>query len=151
MTAVDTVTVHVADLVPSLVVTVISAFPSFTPVIVPVLSTVTISLSELVNVTVLSVASAGEMTAFSVFVWPTEIVSSFSSNTIPVTATGLFTTVTAHSSVFPFEDFAVIAVLPALTAVIFPFLSTVATEESPLVYVMVLSVAFSGRTLAVTV
>ena len=59
-------------------------------------------------------------------------------------------TVTMIESVLPFVDFTEISAVPSLTAVIFPF-STVATAVLLLSQVSVLSSAFSGFTVAVTV
>ena len=53
-------------------------------------------------------------------------------------------TVTSHLAVFPFCVLAVIVVVPPAFAVIFPFVSTVATFVLDDVHVIFLSVAFIG-------
>ncbi len=67
-----------------------------------------------------------------------------------VSSTGAgFVTVTLHSAVFA-PAFAVTVAVPSLTALTFPF-KTVATASFELVQLTVLSVAFSGFTVAVSV
>ena len=80
-----TVTVQVAFLLPSCVVTVIIAEPTFFPVIFPALSTATIDSSLEVQVTILFVALFGLNVGVSVNVFPSSIVFVVG-NEIPSTA-----------------------------------------------------------------
>ena len=88
-----------ATLFPSSVVAVISAFPSFTPVITPEFTVAMLS-SELSHFTFLFVASVGATVAFIVSVFPFSIVNSSLSNVPPVTGTGIssFSTVVKNLS-----------------------------------------------------
>src|SRR5699024_12174799 len=83
-----TVTEHLAVLLPSSVVTVISVAPALTAVILPLLSTVATASSDDMKVTFLLVAVDGETVAFNVSVAPTSklVLSLF--NFTPVTAIG---------------------------------------------------------------
>ena len=70
---------------------------------------------------------------------------------IPLASMILAATVTVHVAVFPLEEDAVMVAVPALTAVTSPYAETAATDSSDDVHVTVISVAFSGRILAVKV
>src|SRR5699024_3827789 len=83
-----TVNVHLAVLLPSLVVTVMSAVAGLTVVTLPVLSTVAIAASDDANVTVLSVAVDGPTIATKLTVAPSSNKKVVSSNDTPVTAIG---------------------------------------------------------------
>ena len=75
------------------------AIPGFFAVTTPVFPTVATSSSELVQVTVLSVASSGATVASKVTVSPFSTVASVLSRVTPVAA---ISTVTTHSAVLPF-------------------------------------------------
>src|SRR5699024_1451110 len=83
-----TVNAHLAVLLPSLVVTVMSALPALTAVTLPLLSTVSIDASDDVNVTVLSVAVDGATVATKLPVAPSSNDKVVLSNVTPVTAIG---------------------------------------------------------------
>src|SRR5699024_6364070 len=83
-----TVNAHLAVLLPSLVVTVMSAAPGLTAVTLPVLSTVAIAASDDANVTVLSVAVDGATVATKLPVAPSCNDKVVLSNVTPVTAIG---------------------------------------------------------------
>ena len=81
-----TVTSHVARFSPAFAV--MTAAPSLTAVTLPSLSTVATVSSELLQVTVLSVASSGLTVATSVSLSPSESINSFLFSEIEVTAIG---------------------------------------------------------------
>src|SRR5699024_4217177 len=83
-----TVNAHLAVLLPSLVVTVMSALPALTAVTLPLLSTVAIAASDDANVTVLSVAVDGATVATKLPVAPSSNDKVDLSNVTPVTAIG---------------------------------------------------------------
>src|SRR5699024_3483322 len=83
-----TVNAHLAVLLPSLVVTVMSAAPGLTAVTLPLLSTVAIAASDDANVTVLSVAVDGATVATKLPVAPSSNDKVVLSNVTPVTAIG---------------------------------------------------------------
>ena len=140
-------TEQVADFSPALAVMV--AVPSLTAVTLP-LSTVATAESELLQVTVLSVASSGVTVATSVSESPSVKVKVVLLREIPVTATTFLLTATLQVADCS-PALAVIEAEPSLTAVTLPLSSTVATFESDVDQVTVLSVASSGFTVAVRV
>src|SRR5699024_5561558 len=83
-----TVKVQTAVLLPSLVVTVMSALPALTAVTLPLLSTVAIAASDDANVTVLSDAVDGATVATKLPVAPSSNDKVVLSNVTPVTAIG---------------------------------------------------------------
>ena len=139
-----TVTAQVALLSPALAVMV--AEPTFLAVTTPLL-TVAAEASEVVQVTVLSVASSGLTVAVRVTVSPAFREALVLSSVILVT--GVATTVIAQVAVL-FPALAVMVAVPTLIAVTTP-LSIVATEASEVLQVTVLSVVSSGLTVAVRV
>ena len=107
------------------------------------------AVSEVVHVTVLSVASSGLTVAMRVALSPSTISKEVLSRVTDVTAMMFLATVTLQvASLSP--AFAVIVAVPSFTAVTSPF-TTVAMASSEDVQVTVLSVALSGVTVAVRV
>ena len=147
-----TVTLQVAVLPPSLVVTVMVASPSAFALTLPLSSTVaTASLSD-AQLTLLSVASSGFTVAVRVASSPTIRVSSLLSRLTLSTATPLALTVTAQLALFaPSLVVTVTAVVPGALATTLPLSSTLATEGSELLQLTSLSVASAGDTVAVRV
>ena len=96
-----TVTLQVAVLLPSSVVTVIFASPSLTPFTLPLASTVAISVLSDFHVTFLLVAPSGETVATNVSVPPTVSERVVLSSLTPVTATFPSLTVTLQVAVLP--------------------------------------------------
>ena len=145
-----TVTVHVAVLLPSFVLTVIVAVPGVFAVTTPEDETVaTVVLFE-VQVTDLSVALLGETVAVSVWVSPSVIFKDVLSRLTPVTAITFALTVTVHIADFPPSFvFTVIVALPSDFAMTTPVEETIATDSLSEDHVTDLSVAFSGDTVAV--
>ena len=144
-----TVTVQVAVLFPSTVVTVIVAVPAALAVIVPLLTVATVVLLE-DHVTFWLVAPVGVnvKVRFCVPFTLREIV--FGVSVTPVTATAVLLTVTAQVAVlFWSAVVTVIVAVPAALAVTVPSL-TVAMAASLVVHVMFLFVALSGATVAVS-
>ena len=136
-----TVTVQVAVLSPALAVMV--AEPTFLAVTTPSL-TVATEASDVLQVTVLSVASSGLTVAERVTVSPAFREALVLSRVTLVT--GVATTVTAQVAALS-PALAVMVAEPTFLAVTTPLL-TVATEASEVVQVTVLSVASSGLTVA---
>ena len=137
---------------PFTVVAVISAVPLATARTVP-LSTVAIFCAELVQTTVLSLASAGSTVAISVSLSPISIVNVVLLSDTEVTSTTSDAgslTVTVQIAILPLCAVAVIVAAPSDLAVTFPLL-TAATEESVLDHIMLLSVALLGETVATSV
>ena len=128
VTGIPTVTVHVAVLPPSFVVTVIVAVPADFTVTFPSLSTVAIASSLLLHVTLLLVAFVGATVAVSFAFPPAATVSVVLSSDTPVTATFAAVTVTLHSAFTLPLSFAVAVTVasPAFIAVTVPS-STVTT------------------------
>ena len=142
-----TVTLHVAVLLPSSVVTVIVAVPSATPLITPSSSTVATASLLLLQLIFLLVAFAGVIVAVNCFVLPVSTVVDVLSSEMPSTATAL--TVTSQDAVkLPSVVVAVIVAVPAVTPVTLPLLSTVATDVLLLLHVTVLTLASFGATVA---
>ena len=126
----STVTLQVAVLPPSLVLTVMVAVPGLPARISP-LSTATTGGSLDVQVTLLSVAFAGVTVAVRVAFSPDFRVSSVLSRLMPVTATVLALTVMVTVAVNPPSlVLTVMVAVPGATAVTIPVLDTVATEVS---------------------
>ena len=101
---------------------VIFAFPFFIALILPEEVTVaTFSLSD-VNVTFPALPVLRVTFSFNVF----PFFKLFALPTLSLMDEGAFFTVTLHIAFLPFAVIAVIVALPSLTAVILPFLSTVA-------------------------
>jgi hypothetical protein len=145
-TGTETVTVHVACLSPALAVMV--ADPPATAVTLPFESTVTIFVLELPHVTVLSVASSGFTVAVRVSDWPLSSTSSDMFSETELTATKPLLTVTIQVADFPPAE-TVIVEDPSEMAVISPLFEIVATDGLEEAQIMVLSVAFDGKTVAV--
>ena len=149
-----TVIVQVARLSPE--VAVMTEEPAFLAVTRPLLTDATLLLDE-DQVTVLSVALAGRTVAVICMVLPVTISAlAISSSTLVTLISGstgsspFLTTVTGQEANLP-PAAAVIAVVPSARAVIVPSAATFATEGLDEVHSTVLSVAFSGRTVAVRV
>ncbi len=138
-----TVTLHVADLSPQ--AAVIVASPTDTAVTLPSASTVATDASDVVQTIVLSVTSSGNTVAVSFADAPMVSESSVLSRAMLSARTGL--TVTLHVADLS-PQAAVIVASPTDTAVTLPSASTVATDASDVDHVTVLSVTFSGRTVA---
>ena len=126
------------------------AVPSLTAVTLPLASTVAIAVLELVQVTVLSVASSGFTVATRVSDSPSLSSRLVLFSVTSVTAMTFLLTVTEHVADFS-PTLAVMVAEPSLTAVTLPLLSTVAIAVLELDQVTVLSVASSGLTVAVSV
>ena len=138
-----TVTLHVAVLLPSSVVTVITAFPSATPVITPFSSTVAIASLLLLQLIFLLVAFSGVIVAVNCFVLPVSSVVDVLSSEMSVTATSL--TVTSQDAVkLPSIVVTVIVAVPSAIPLTFPSSVTVATDVSLLLQDTVLTLASSG-------
>ena len=146
-TFLDTVTTQVALFSPALAVMV--AVPAATAVTTP-FSTVATVASEVVQVTVLSVASAGVTVAVRVTVSPSVRAAVVWLRAIPDTATTFLATVTTQVAVLS-PALAVMVAVPTATAVTLPEASTVATAVFEELHVTVLSAASSGVTVAVRV
>ena len=140
-----TVTVQVAAF-PLEVVAITTAVPAFFAVTIP-FSTVATAVSELVHVTVLSVASAGITAAVNTSVSPTTNDRAGLSREMPETATVELVTVTVQIAVLPLEVVAIITAVPAPAAVTVPLTAT-ATAGLEDEYVMLLSVVLDGSTVA---
>jgi hypothetical protein len=137
-------------LLPSVVVTVIVAFPAATAVTKPLDETLATESALLLHVTVLFVALEGATVAVNVSVLPTARLVDVLFNVTPVTATGV--TVTMQVAVIlPSAVLTVIVALPAAMAVTNPLDETVATEVELLLHVTDLLVALEGATVALNV
>ena len=143
-----TVTIHDAVKLPSTVVTVMVAVPSFIPVTLPISSTVATVGLLLDHVTALLVAPKGITEAFNCIICPVEMLISLLSRVTPVT--GTLPTVTRQDAVkFPSTVVTVILATPVLSPVTFPVLSTCAIVLSLLVHVTALLLALVGVTVAI--
>ena len=144
-----TVTMQLAVLLSSSVVTVMVAVPSFTPLTNPSLFTVATSVLLLAHVTFLFVALEGVTVALSCVSSPS-FTSGFPTMLTPLTGIfcSLLVTVTAHVAVWFPSAVTVIVASPGATAVTFPLLSTVATLSLLLSHVTLLFVAVEGDTVA---
>ena len=125
--------------------------PTFFAVTTPS-STVATVASEVVQVTVLSVASSGLTVAVRVTVSPAFKEALVLSSVIDVTGRNFESTVTVQVAVLP-PSFVVTVMMavPADFAVISPFSSTDATSGLSLLHSTLLSVASSGDTVATRV
>ena len=147
-----TVTLHVAVLPPSSVVTVMVASPAFTAVTLPVASTVATAALLDFHVTFLLVAFSGRMVATRVSLPPTRRLVAVLLSFTPVTLTSLSLTVTLHVAVLPPSSVVTVMVAsPAFTPVTLPAASTVAMAVSLDFQVTFWLVAFSGVMVAVRV
>ena len=146
MTFALTVTVHVADFSPAVAVMV--TLPALRAFTLPS-ATVATAASEVVQVTVLSVASSGLTVAVRVVSSPSVRVKVVLSSVTEVTGMTLAWTDTAHWADFS-PAAAVMVTFPGLRAFTLPPV-TVATDASDVLQVTVLSVASSGLTVAVRV
>jgi hypothetical protein len=149
-----TVTAQVDVLLPSVVVTVIVAFPAAMPETTPLDDTVAMPAALLLHVTALFVALVGATVAVSVSVPPiVRLVDDLFKVTL-VTETvepPSFVTETAQVAVLlPSTVVAVIAVLPVLMPIITPF-DTIATSGMLLLHVTSLFAAFTGKMVALRV
>ena len=140
ITFLTTTTLQVIDLLPTEAVMVVS--PSFTAVTFP-FSTVAIEASDVVHVTVLSMASSGLTVAVKVSDSPSTSSRLVLFNSTDVTAIMPLLTVTEQVADFP-PAVAVMVVFPSATAVTRPLLETVATDCFDEPHMTVLSVAFEG-------
>ena len=147
----STVTVHSA-VFPFELVAVIITVPAFFASTCPVVSTVAMSLLLLLQlISFLSVVFSGRTVAVSVVDSPSVSVALLLSIRTSVIGISFFSTVIAQLAVFPFSLVAVITAVPALLAVIVPSSDTVATASLLLLQLtLLLSVVFSGRTVAVS-
>src|SRR6218665_2403640 len=134
---------------PSLAVAVMVTVPAATPVTKPLASTVAFEISPLLHVTPLSAASAGRTTAVNCWVLPAATLVKEDVTAIEVTFLGVTVSSTAPVTLLPSLAVAVRVALPSVKPVTKPLASTVAFEISLLLHVTSLSVASSGRTLAV--
>ena len=141
----ETVISQVADWSPAFAVIV--AVPGVSAVTLPFASTDATASSLLLQVTVLSVASSGLTVAVSVAFSPSTKDSVLLSSDTDETAIVCFNTVTSQVADWS-PAVAVIVAVPGVSAVTFPFASTDATASSLLLQVTVLSVAWSGLTVA---
>ena len=127
----------------------IVALPPPAAVTPPFWSTDAIALFELDHVTVLSVASSGKTVATSVSLSPFFNASDALFKFTDATSMTFFCTVTVHDAVL-FPALAMTYAIPSFIARISPSV-TLTVEGSELSQVTVLSVAFSGRTVATSV
>ena len=140
----STVIAQVASLSPALAVMV--AVPSLMAVTTPS-STVAMDTSEVLQVTVLSVASSGFTVALRVTVSPTFKEALVLSKLIEDTSTTPLLTVTTQDPIFP-PAVAVMVDVPSAIATTFPFCSTVATDCFDDAHIISRSVAFEGEIVA---
>ena len=144
LTGLSTVTEQEADLPPALAVIVADPFP--TAVILPPSTVAIDSFEELHSIGSFNDASAGEIVAVSVSVSP--IYSSMFSLFSDKPERGARTTTLISTDLSP--AFAVMVASPFFTALTLPD-STEAMDLSDELHVTVLSVALSGRTVAVNI
>ncbi len=145
-----TVTVQVAVLPPSDVLTVTTVVPTFFAVTSPLEVTEATDVLPTVQMTPLLVASEGETVATNVAVLPTCKVNEEEFRDTPVTETVEAFTVTEQVAVLPPSAvLAVIVAVPAFFAVTSPSEDTVATEVLLDVHVTSLLDALEGLTVAV--
>ena len=147
-----TVTLQVAVLPPSSVVTVMVASPTFTAVTLPLASTVAISGLSDFHVTFWLVASSGRTVAVRVSLPPTRRLVSLLLSFTPVTLISLSLTVTLQVAVLPPSSVVtVIVASPAFTPVTLPLASTEAIAALLDFHVTFLFAASLGDTVAVRV
>ena len=126
---------------------VILAVPGLTAVILPPFETTTTLLLSVFQETVLSVAFSGRTVAVRSADSPS--VNSRVWGLMLREETGIMTVISQVAVFSPSTDLTVMVAVPASTAVTLPLLLTVATEASLEDQVIDLSVAFSGRTVAI--
>ena len=143
-TGITTVTLQVAVLAPSFVVTVMTALPASLAVTLPSWSTVATAVLLDLQLTDLSVASLGLTVAVRVSLLPFSRVSSVLFKETEVTG---ISTVTEQSAVCS-PAVAEIVAAPADTPFTTPSWLTYATAASELFHMTVLSVALAGVTVA---
>lgn len=147
-----TVTEQVAVFEPSAVVTVMVAVPAFTAVTFPEVLTVATAVFDDFQLTALFVAVDGEIVAVRVSDAPSVRVSADLFRLTLVTDTVGALTVTEQLAVFePSAVVTVMVAVPALTAVTFPEVLTVATDVFEDFQLTFLFVAVNGETVAVRV
>ena len=127
----------------------IHASPPFTAVTTPLASTVATSSSDEDQATVLSLAVAGTIWAYSLPVSPT---FRFNSCFSKANASTGCVTVTSHVAVKPpSTEVAVMMQVPFPTPLTLPLLSTVATNSSSVLHVIIPSLVSRGKVLAIRV
>src|SRR6218665_1851346 len=135
---------------PSLAVAVMVTAPAATPVTKPLASTVAFEISPLLHSISLLAASAGRTAAVNCWVLPAATLVKEDVTAIEVTFLGVTVSTTVLVMPLPSLAVAVTVALPSATPLAKPeAASTVAFEISLLLHVTSLSVASSGRTLAV--
>ena len=128
------------------------ASPAFTPVTLPLASTVATASSLDAQVTFWLVAFSGRMVATRVSLPPTRILVSVLFSCTPVTLISLSLTVTLQVAVFPPSSVVTVMVAsPAFTPVTLPLASTVAMAASLDFQATFLFAASLGATVAVSV
>ena len=146
-----TVTLQVAVLFPSSVVTVMVAVPSETAVTRPDEETVATDVKLDFQLTFLFVALEGLTVAVSCPVWPFDRDISVLFSETPVTEITFFFTVTTQEAVlFPSSVVAVIVAVPPETAVTKPLEETFAIDVELDLQLTFLFVALEGLTVAVS-
>jgi len=146
-----TVTVQVAVLFPSAVVTVIVAVPTAMAVTVPLVTVAAAVLLEL-HVTALFVALLGATVGISVSVPPTARVMLVLFSDTPVTGIGVALTITVQAAVLPPSAVVTVMVaVPTAIAVTNPFWLTVAIASALELHVTALFAASEGATVGVSV
>jgi hypothetical protein len=140
-----TVTLQVAVLLPSAVVTVIVADPAATAVTRPPADTVAVEALLLAHVTFWFVAPDGVMAGTRYSEPPASRLADDLFRVTPVTATAVALTFTVQAAVLlPSAVLTVMVAVPAATAVTVPLDDTVATEALPLLHVTLLFAALDG-------
>ena len=148
-----TVTLQIAVLLPSAVMTEICVVPSFTPVTTPLCETVAMLGVEDSQVTCLFVASAGSTVALRTSEPPTPRFRLLLFSVTPVTSFFASVTVTTQEAYLPLSSaaFATMVAFPAFLAVTTPSLETAATPASEDSQVTSLFVALDGESIACSV
>ena len=148
-----TVTLQIAVLLPSAVMTEICVVPSFTPVTTPLCETVAMLGVEDSQVTCLFVASAGSTVALRTSEPPTPRFRLLLFSVTPVTSFFASVTVTTQEAYLPLSSaaFATMVAFPAFLAVTTPSLETAATPASEDSQVTSLFVALDGESDACSV
>ena len=148
-----TVTLQIAVLLPSAVMTEICVVPSFTPVTTPLCETVATLGVEDSQVTCLFVASAGSTVALRTSEPPTPRFRLLLFSVTPVTSFFASVTVTTQEAYLPLSSaaFATMVAFPAFLAVTTPSLETAATPASEDSQVTSLFVALDGESIACSV
>ena len=141
----STVRAQVALLSPALAV--MTAVPGAIALTTPLASTVATAVLELLQVTVLSVASAGVTVAVRVRLSPSTSVAEVWLRLMPLTGITFFSTVRAQVALLS-PALAAMTAVPGAMALTRPLASTVAMAVLELLHVTVLSVASAGVTVA---